>query len=72
MDGDAEPTGRGRNELWRGGTGNRTTCAGFVNGDTAALLTTPPTCWTSASSSSVPGTYPATCSGAEDDNYDVS
>jgi MBG domain (YGX type) len=46
--------------------------AGFVNGDTAASLTTVPTCSTTATSSSPPGTYPATCSGAVDANYDIS
>ena len=46
--------------------------AGFVNGDTAASLTAPPACSTAASGSSPPGTYSSSCSGAEDDNYDVS
>ncbi len=44
---------------------------GFVNGDTAASLTTPPTCSTAATSSSPPGTYSATCSGAADPNYAI-
>ena len=44
---------------------------GFVNGDTAASLTTAPTCSTTATSSSPPGTYPATCSGAVDANYAI-
>ncbi len=48
------------------------TYAGFVNGDTAASLTTPPACSTTATGSSPPGTYPATCSGAVDANYDIS
>jgi MBG domain (YGX type) len=45
---------------------------GFVNGDTAASLTTAPTCSTAATSSSPPGTYPATCSGAVDADYAIS
>ena len=40
--------------------------SGWVNGDTAASLTTPPTCTTTATSSSAVGTYPSTCSGAVD------
>lgn len=46
--------------------------AGFVNGDTAASLTTPPTCTTTATSSSPVGIYPTTCSGAVDANYTIS
>jgi hypothetical protein len=42
---------------------------GFVNGDTAASLTTPATCSTAATSASPVGTYPVTCSGAVDPNY---
>jgi MBG domain (YGX type)/Bacterial Ig-like domain (group 3)/FG-GAP-like repeat/Beta-propeller repeat len=45
--------------------------AGFVNGDTAATLTTLPTCTTTASSSSPVGTYPTVCSGAADGNYTI-
>ncbi len=45
---------------------------GFVNGDTAASLTTAPTCSTTATSSSPPGAYASTCAGAVDDNYDIS
>ncbi len=45
---------------------------GFVNDDTAASLTTPPTCSTAATSSSPPGAYPSSCSGAVDPNYDIS
>ncbi|TAN21821.1 MAG: choice-of-anchor D domain-containing protein [Acidobacteria bacterium] len=45
---------------------------GFVNGDTAAALTTAPACATTASSSSPAGTYPTTCSGAVDPNYGFS
>jgi hypothetical protein len=45
------------------------TYSGFVNGDTAASLTTAPTCTTTATSTSPVGTYPVTCSGAVDPNY---
>src|SRR5206468_2297472 len=38
--------------------------AGFVNGDTAASLTTAPTVTTTASAASHAGTYPITASGA--------
>ena len=44
---------------------------GFANGDSAASLRTPPTCSTSATSSSPTGTYPAICSGAVDPNYAI-
>jgi hypothetical protein len=43
----------------------------FVNGDTPASLTTPPTCSTTATSSSNVGTYPTSCSGAVDSNYTI-
>ena len=43
------------------------TYSGLRNGDTAAA--TPPTCSTSATSSSPPGNYPSSCSGAADPNY---
>ncbi|MGA2514537.1 MAG: pentapeptide repeat-containing protein [Candidatus Limnocylindrales bacterium] len=43
--------------------------AGFVAGDTAASLTTAPTCVTTATAASPVGTYPITCSGAVDPNY---
>ena len=48
--------------------------AGFVNGDTGSSLTTPPTCTTTATSSSPvsPPTYPSSCSGAVDPNYTIS
>jgi hypothetical protein len=42
---------------------------GFLDGDTAAALTTPPTCTTSATSSSPVGTYTTSCSGAVDPSY---
>lgn len=45
---------------------------GFVGTDTAASLTTPPTCTTTATSSSPVGTYPSSCSGAVDPNYTIS
>lgn len=46
--------------------------SGFANGDTAASLTTPPTCSTTATSHSSVGTYPTSCSGAVDANYTIS
>ena len=48
--------------------------SGFVNGDSAASLTTKPTCSTTATSSSPasPPTYPSSCSGAVDPNYTIS
>lgn len=47
------------------------TYSGFVNADTAASLTAPATCSTTASSSSGAGTYPITCSGASSPNYAI-
>jgi hypothetical protein len=44
---------------------------GFVNGDTAASLTTPPTVTTTGAASSAVGTYPITASGAADANYTI-
>src|SRR5258707_4076387 len=38
--------------------------SGFVNGDTAASLATPPSVMTTATSASAAGTYPITASGA--------
>ena len=49
--------------------------SGFVNGDTAASLTTPPTCTTSAHgppSGSAAGAYASNCAGAADANYTIS
>ena len=46
--------------------------SGFVDGQTASNLTTQPTCTTSATSSSAPGTYATSCSGAVDANYAIS
>ena len=42
---------------------------GLPDGDTIA---TPPTCTTTATASSPVGTYPISCSGAADDNYEIS
>jgi hypothetical protein len=44
---------------------------GFVNGDTAAVLTATPTCSTTALPSSPVGAYPSSCSGAAAANYTV-
>jgi hypothetical protein len=46
--------------------------SGFVNGDTAASLTTPPTISTTATTASAVGTYPITASGAVSANYTIS
>jgi hypothetical protein len=46
--------------------------SGFVNGDTAASLTTPPAVTTTGTASSAVGTYPITASGAVDANYTIS
>src|SRR5213076_3218018 len=46
--------------------------SGFVNGDTAASLTTPPSVTTTATSASSVGTYPITASGAVSANYAIS
>src|SRR5437773_2405137 len=46
--------------------------SGFVNGDTAASLTTPPTVTTTATAASAVGTYPITASGAVSANYTIS
>jgi len=43
--------------------------SGFVNGDSAASLTTVPTCSTIYTVGSARGTYPTTCSSAVDANY---
>jgi gliding motility-associated-like protein len=47
------------------------TYAGFVNGDTAASLTTAPTITTTAIVTSPVGTYPITASGAVNSNYTI-
>src|SRR5207302_1355400 len=44
---------------------------GFVNGDTAASLTTQPSLSTSASASSHVGGYAITAAGAQDSNYTI-
>ena len=46
--------------------------SGFVNGDTLASLTTPPTVTTTATTASPVGTYTITASGAADRNYTIS
>src|SRR5206468_1405530 len=48
------------------------TYSGFVNGDTAASLTTLPTVSTAATASSHAGTYPITASSAVDADYTIS
>ena len=48
------------------------TYSGFVNGDSANSLTTPPTLTTTATASSPVGTYPITAGGAADPNYTIS
>jgi MBG domain (YGX type)/Putative Ig domain len=45
--------------------------SGFVDGDTAASLTTQPTCGTTATASSPVGSYPSTCAGAVDPAYTI-
>ena len=47
------------------------TYAGFTNGDTAAALTTPPVCDTTATSSSHVGSYPSNCTGAAGRDYTI-
>lgn len=46
------------------------TYSGFVNNDTEASLTTPPSVTTTATSASPVGTYPITVSGAVSSNYE--
>lgn len=49
------------------------TYAGFVNGETSAALTTPPTCVSGGTAAgAVAGTYATTCSGAVAGNYAIS
>jgi hypothetical protein len=48
------------------------TYTGFVNGDNAAALTTPPVIATAATAGSLPGNYPVTVSGAASPNYSIS
>ena len=47
------------------------TISGFVNGDDASALTTLPTCTTTATSASAPGSYVTSCSGAQVANYSI-
>jgi hypothetical protein len=47
------------------------TYTGFVNGDTAASLTTPVSLGTAATAASPVGTYPITASGATSTNYTI-
>ena len=47
------------------------TYSGFKNGETSSVLSKKPTCSTTATTSSSPGTYPITVSGAEAKNYDI-
>jgi hypothetical protein len=42
---------------------------GFKNGETASVLTTQPTCTSTAATTSPAGSYPITCSGAAANNY---
>jgi hypothetical protein len=44
---------------------------GFVNNESAALLTTQPTCGSTAPSSGPVGTYTTNCTGAADGNYSI-
>lgn len=56
------------------GTGNpalTVSYSGFVNGETAAVLTSAPVAATVATVSSVPGSYPITVSGASGANYAI-
>ena len=46
--------------------------SGFVQSEGPSNLTTPPTCTTTATSTSPVGTYPTTCSGAASSNYAIS
>ena len=45
--------------------------SGFKNSETSAVLTTQPTCATTATSSSNVGSYPSSCSGAAANNYQM-
>jgi 6-phosphogluconolactonase (cycloisomerase 2 family) len=45
---------------------------GFVNGDSPLSLTKLPTCTTTATMTSIDGTYPTSCYGALDPNYIIS
>ena len=43
--------------------------SGFVNGESSSVVTTAPTCSTTATSSSIQGVYPITCSGGTAADY---
>jgi len=45
------------------------TASGFVNGNNTSVITTSPTCTTTATTTSPVGNYPVTCSGAAAANY---
>jgi hypothetical protein len=45
--------------------------SGFVNSQNASSLTTQPTCTTTATSTSAPGSYPSSCAGAAGANYAI-
>jgi|GEM_PF-904323 len=47
------------------------TISGFVNGDDASVLTALPTCVTTATNASAPGSYATSCSGALVSNYSI-
>lgn len=47
------------------------TFSGFVNGDDASVLSTLPTCTTTATNASAPGSYTTSCSGAQVSNYTI-
>ncbi|MBN8577717.1 MAG: gliding motility-associated C-terminal domain-containing protein [Cytophagales bacterium] len=47
------------------------TYSGFVNGETAAVIDTPPVASTTATSTSSVGTYPIQVTGGVDDNYTI-
>jgi hypothetical protein len=44
--------------------------SGYLSGDDDSIVKTKPTCTTTATSASLPGTYPITCTGAGSDKYD--
>ncbi|MBX2916007.1 MAG: gliding motility-associated C-terminal domain-containing protein [Cyclobacteriaceae bacterium] len=44
---------------------------GFVNGNTAADIDTPPTAATAATTTTVPGAYPISLTGGSDNNYEL-
>ena len=46
--------------------------SGFVNGQNASVVTTPPTCTTTATPTSNVGSYPSNCSGGVAPNYTLS